>query len=212
MKDNIYPIWKPKMMSSGDVVRKIKKKFQLDKVGHCGTLDPFAEGVLILLANSRTSDSDAFMSQKKTYIATISLGVDKDTLDSTGKTIRIDSKIKKYSKIEIENTLELFIGEILQRPPCFSAKKVNGVRLYKLARKDIFIHLKPVKVKIEKINFISYKDNRLTIEVECHRGTYIRQLGKDIAASLGTFGYLDSLSRTSIGDYCYDNSILMENV
>ena len=212
MKDNIYPIWKPRMMTSGDVVRKIKKKFKLDKVGHCGTLDPFAEGVLIILANERTSESDMYMSHKKTYITTICLGEEKDTLDLTGQTMRVDSKIKKYRKIEIEETLKLFIGDILQRPPCFSAKKINGVRLYKLARQDIFVHLKPIKVKIEQINFVEYKDDRLTIEVECHRGTYIRQLGKDIAKSLGTFGYLESLSRTSVGDYCYDNSILMENI
>lgn len=210
-KDMIFPVWKPQMMTSTDVVRKIKKKFHLDKVGHCGTLDPFAEGILIILSGSKTSDSDKYMDSIKTYITTIVLGEQTDTLDRLGKIIRFNYD-SDFSEKDVKNILKKFIGKIKQRPPVFSAKKINGVRLYKFARKDVFVHLKPVIVNIEKIDFISLEGNELTIKVRCHKGTYIRQLGSDIARALGTVGYLKSLTRTRIGDFNLENSFQLEDM
>jgi len=210
-KDMIFPVWKPQMMTSTDVVRKIKKKFHLDKVGHCGTLDPFAEGILIILSGSKTSDSDKYMDSIKTYITTIVLGEQTDTLDRLGKIIRFNYD-SDFSEEDVKNILKKFIGKIKQRPPVFSAKKINGVRLYKFARKDVFVHLKPVIVNIEKIDFISLEGNELTIKVRCHKGTYIRQLGSDIARALGTVGYLKSLTRTRIGDFNLENSFQLEDM
>ena len=212
LEDTIIPIWKPQMVTSTDIVRRIKSKFDFNKVGHCGTLDPFAEGVLLLLSGTKTSQSDHYMNSVKKYRTTIVFGEETDTLDRLGEVIRVADKSKSFALEDIKNTLTTFTGRIYQRPPSFSAKKINGVRLYKFARQDIFIHLKPVPVDIDDIKFISFKDNELTIEVTCHKGTYIRQLGRDIARRLGTFGYLKDLTRTSLGDFNSDNSFKLEDI
>ena len=201
------------MISSGDVVKTIKSKLNLKKVGHCGTLDPFAEGLLIVVSGSETESSDKYMSYVKTYKAVVTLGEQTDTLDNTGEIIRReDVSNERYDRKFIENILSSFIGKIKQRPPSFSAKKINGVRLYKLARKDVFVHLKPVEVLIEDIKFISFENNELSIEVRSQKGTYIRQLGYDIARAMGTTGHLKYLIRTRIGSFNYENSISLKDI
>ena len=213
MQGNLFPVWKPQNLSSGDVVKTIKSKLNFNKVGHCGTLDPFAEGILLVVTGEETTNSIKYMSETKTYEAVISLGGQTDTLDKTGnliKTYKVDDEY--FSKIFFENCLSSFEGAILQRPPAFSAKKINGIRLYKLARQDIFVHLKPVEIFIEKINFINYFEKELTIEVICKKGTYIRQLGLDIAKSIGTVGYLKSLVRTKLGSFNQYNSLSLEDI
>ena len=188
-QNTIFSVWKPKMITSTDVVRKIKNKFSLAKVGHCGTLDPFAEGVLIIVSGNKTTESEKYMSSIKTYLTTIVLGEKTDTLDNLGSIIQKKTVDKKnLKKDRVRKVLNNFIGIIYQRPPSYSAKKINGVRLYKLARKDVFVHLKPVQIEILKIELISIIGNELSIKVKCHKGTYIRQLGNDIAESLGTVG------------------------
>jgi len=212
-QNNIFPVWKPQSLSSGDVVKTIKSKLQLKKVGHCGTLDPFAEGLLIVVSGSETSNSDKYMGDIKTYRTVISLGDETDTLDNTGEIIRrADVTPDKYSQEFIEQILSSFTGNIKQRPPAFSAKRINGVRLYKLARQDVFVHLKPVDINIDNIKFISLDDNELTIEVICQKGTYIRQLGRDIARAMGTRGHLKSLVRTEVGSFNYENSVKLEDI
>ena len=211
-EDRIFPVWKPQMITSTDVVRKIKNTFGLNKVGHCGTLDPFAEGVLIVVSGNKTSESDQYMNSVKIYKTTIILGKQTDTLDRLGKIIRVDNNKNNFTDIDIERVLKKFIGKIGQRPPSFSAKKINGIRLYKFARKDIFIHLKPTPVEIEEIKLLSFNNNELTIEVRCHKGTYIRQLGDDIARALGTVGYLKTLTRTTLGDFNSDNTFQLEDI
>ena len=212
-QNNIFPVWKPQMLSSGDVVKAIKSKLNLRKVGHCGTLDPFAEGILIVVSGSETSSSDKYMSYTKTYETVITLGTQTDTLDSTGTIIRSKPVLnEKYNQQYIQNILLSFIGSIQQRPPSFSAKKINGVRLYKLARQDVFVHLKPIEVVVEYIKFISFKDNELSLEVRCEKGTYIRQLGYDIAKAMGTTGHLKSLTRTQVGSFNYGNSLDLKDI
>ena len=212
-QNNIFPVWKPQALSSGDVVKIIKSKLKLKKVGHCGTLDPFAEGLLIVVSGSETSNSEKYMSDIKTYRTVISLGTETDTLDNTGQVIRKGRLCPdKYTDDFIRGILTLFAGKIKQRPPAFSAKKINGVRLYKLARKDVFVHLKPVEIFIDKIEFISFKKNELTIEVVCQKGTYIRQLGCDIAKAMGTSGHLKSLVRTEVGAFNFENSMDLEDI
>ncbi len=213
MDSNIYPIWKPKDITSSEVVRQIKRKYKLDKAGHCGTLDPFAEGVLIVLSNDKTAESANYMNEIKVYKATVVFGVQTDTLDPTGRILKENIvALNNISISKIEKVLKKFSGEIDQRPPCFSAKKINGIRLYKLARNDVFVHLKPVRVFIKKIRLISYEGRELTIEVTCHKGVYIRQLAVDIAKSLGTVGYLKSLIRKSVGSFNKNNSIDLSNL
>ena len=213
MQSNLFPVWKPKSLSSGDVVKTIKSKLNFNKVGHCGTLDPFAEGILLIVTGEETSNSIKYMSETKTYKTVISFGQQTDTLDNTGIPIK-SCKVNdtNFTKDYFENILSNFEGSIMQRPPAFSAKKINGIRLYKLARQDVFVHLKPIKIFIEKINFVNYADNELTIEVICEKGTYIRQLGLDIAKSIGTVGHLKSLVRTKVGTYVHENSLCLEDI
>ena len=155
-EDNVLAVWKPQMMSSGEVLNKIKSQFKFKKIGHCGTLDPFAEGLLIVVTGSETSNSDRYMNSLKTYKTVVRLGSETDTLDSTGLVVKRDElSQKKITKKKINEVLLKFIGDVYQRPPSFSAKRINGVRLYKLARKDVFVKLKPIKIFIQSIDLIS---------------------------------------------------------
>jgi len=211
-QDSVLPVWKPQMETSGDVVKKIKNQFDLKKVGHCGTLDPFAEGVLIIVSGDKTKSADKLMNSIKVYETTIVLGAETDTLDIDGNIIKKDVSPFRIEKKKIEAVIPKFIGKIKQRPPAFSAKKINGVRLYKLARTDVFVSLKPVDILIEDIEIISLVNNELTIKVTCHKGTYIRKLGSDIAKSLGSFGYLKSLKRTRVGQFNSKNTLSLEDI
>ena len=196
---NVIPVWKPPEISSSDLINKIKRNSETCKIGHSGTLDPFAEGVMIFLFNDQTKNFNKYLSLNKSYHAKIRLGEHRDTLDLTGEVI-YKKNPKKLKTKKIKKELMNFIGETYQRPPAFSAKRINSVRLYTLARKGVFVHLKPVKINIESISLADYSDDAITIDVTCASGTYIRSLAKDICSSLGEYGYLESLVRTEIGD------------
>ena len=211
MISEIIPIWKPVNCTSFDVVKNVRDFIGFDKVGHAGTLDPFAEGLLMICTGSKTKDVERVMDQKKEYIAEIKLGSETDSLDSTG-TVIYKKHIPKISNKQIMETLSHYKGEIMQRPPSFSALKINGIPLYKLARKDIFIHLKERKITIYDIQLISYLKDIIKLKIICVRGTYIRTLARDISRSLNTVGYLDKLIRTKIGDYSIDESIKIEDL
>ena len=209
--DKILPIWKPRNITSYDVIRSIKKFIGKDKIGHCGTLDPFAEGLLIICIGKLTKEISTYMNKQKKYKAVIKLGEETDTLDCTGKVIN-SIKPEEISIDRIQKVLNNFIGDIKQIPPYFSAKKIHGVKLYTLARKDIFIRRRPSKVSIYNIKLESYKNNKLTLIILCGKGTYIRSLARDISYSLNTCGYLEELERMEIGAYNKDNSIKLEEV
>ena len=201
-------IYKPINIRSFEVVHKIKKKFKIVKIGHCGTLDPFAEGILVLCTGKRTKDIDHFMDYKKEYIATISLGDETDTLDRTGNVIK-SKKSQDFTRARIEKIIAKYKGDIYQIPPYYSALKFHGIRLYKYARKGIYIRKKARKVHIEKITFLSLKKNELSIYVKCKKGTYIRSLARDIAYDLNTYGYLNKLSRIAVGPFNKENSLVL---
>ena len=200
MINAIIPIWKPVDWTSFDVVKKIRNQINPTKVGHAGTLDPFAEGVLLICTGQMTKAVESFMDQEKEYIADIRLGEETDTLDNTGKIVKT-LKVPEFNKETILNILNAFIGIIKQEPPMFSALKVNGKRLYKSARKGVIIPRKKRDVKIYDIKLISFNRNTITLKVICGRGTYIRSLAKDLAEKMKTVGHLVSLKRTRIGEY-----------
>ena len=204
------PIWKPVNWTSFDVVKNIRQQIKPSKVGHAGSLDPFAEGVIILCAGNNTKKIENIMNVKKEYLATIRLGVQTDTLDPTGNIIDRDS-IPSFNKKNLEETLKKFIGNIYQTPPMFSALKFNGIPLYKLARKGINIHRNKRLITIYDIKLNSYGKDYLKITIICGRGTYIRSLALDIAHALGTVGYLDKLIRTRLGPYDKKISINIED-
>ena len=200
MINYVIPMWKPVDWTSFDVVKKIRSHFKPAKVGHAGTLDPFAEGVLMLCTGEKTKSIESFMDQEKEYNAEIMLGSETDTLDITGIVVKT-SQIPKINKQSILDVLFNFTGDIMQEPPMYSALKYNGKPLYKLARKEITVYRKKREVKIYSIELFDFSEDSINIKVKCGRGTYIRSLARDIALSLGTVGHLKSLKRTRIGDY-----------
>lgn len=204
----IYNIYKPKDLSSFSIVKKIKN-ITKEKVGHSGTLDPFADGVLVLGVGKSTKKLSNIIQFDKTYEGIIKLGEKTDSMDLTGNTVEEKEvcQISEQSLIDCENK---FVGELLQRTPMYSARKINGVRLYKLARKNIEIKTNPKLITINSLKIDALNEKTLKITVDCSSGTYIRVLAEDIAEYLGTVGHLISLTRLSVGEYRLDESVTIE--
>lgn len=191
---------KPRGWTSFDVVNKIKHIYNTSKVGHLGTLDPMAEGVLPVAIGRATKLFDYYLKKSKSYIAEFEFGRETDTLDNDGKTILTTDIIP--SKEEITKILPNFLGEIMQTPPKYSAVKINGRRAYDLARKDIDFEIKPKPVKID--NFICTKQiSPTTFEfvIDCSAGTYIRSLARDVAKMLNTVATMTKLMRVRSGEF-----------
>ena len=200
---------KPIGWTSFDVCKKIRGITKEKKVGHGGTLDPFAEGVLIIGTGNDTKKLYSISGEKKTYDASIRLGSLTDTLDIDGK-ITCKKKVPKLSEDMIINILNSFVGDYCQTPPMYSAKKVKGKRLYEYARKNITIDRSPVIVNIYSISLNNFNNKSISFSVDCSKGTYIRVLGKEIAEKLGTLGHLDALVRTKVGKFCIRDSQSIE--
>jgi tRNA pseudouridine55 synthase len=217
--DEILIINKPAGPTSHDIVDRVRKITRIRKVGHAGTLDPFAQGVLIILIENATKLQTKFMDMAKTYVATIKLGETSDTYDIEGtksQTPMTNDQSNHNFLIpnaqDIENTIKTFVGEIDQVPPIHSAIKVNGVRAYKLAWQGVKLDLKPRKIKIYDIKIMNYNYPSLEIEVNCSRGTYIRSLAHDIGQKLGCGEYLEKLVRTKIGKFNIENSVKIDEL
>lgn len=208
--DGILLVDKPADWTSFDVVAKIRgmrraafkkqginpTKRQL-KVGHAGTLDPFATGLLIILLGDATRRSDEFLKQDKTYEATITLGATSSTGDVEGELTKISDS--QPSDAAVEAAMGMFTGPITQRPPAYSAIKINGQRAYKLARKGQEVEIPTRQVTIHSLEVIDYSYPELTIRTHVSSGTYIRSLAEDIGKELGTGAYCSALRRTVIG-------------
>ncbi|MBT4753256.1 MAG: tRNA pseudouridine(55) synthase TruB [Candidatus Marinimicrobia bacterium] len=201
----ILNIHKPIGWTSFDVVKKIRGIVREKKVGHGGTLDPFAEGVLIIGTGKDTKRLTNITAEDKSYTATIQLGQITNTLDTEGEIIET-KPIPKLNEKMVEQVLYSFLGTSLQIPPMFSAKKVKGQRLYNLARKNIKIEREPAEIQIKDIHLEKLTETELTFSSTCSKGTYIRVLGKEIAERIGTVGYLTSLIRTQVGGFSIDKS------
>jgi len=204
----IFNLYKPKDFSSFDIVKKVKY-ITKEKVGHSGTLDPFADGVLVLGVGKSTKKLSDIIQFDKTYEGIIKLGEKTDSMDLTGNVVE-EKKITEISDQSLIDCENKFVGELLQRTPMFSARKINGVRLYKLARKNIEIKTNPKLITINSLKIDSIDETTLKITVDCSSGTYIRVLAEDIAEYLGTVGHLISLTRLSVGEYRLDESVTIE--
>ena len=203
----VLAINKPVDWTSFDVVNKIRYITKVKKVGHAGTLDPFATGVLIVcLGRSATRRVDEFMGQSKEYLATIALGQETDTMDLTGQEI-LSAPVPTLTSTQVEAVLEGFCGRIVQEIPAFSAAKVNGKRLYKLARAGKEVPQKTKEVQVDSIKLEALTPTSILIRVVCGKGTYIRTLGRDIARSLGSAGHLSKLIRTRVGEFDLDQAL-----
>lgn len=210
---NFLLINKPSGPTSHDIIDKLRKITGVRKIGHAGTLDPFASGLLLVaIGQESTRELGQFVGLGKEYIAILKLGAVSDTYDRTGNIKLTDDSRQPVEKIN--NILNRFIGKQMQVPPMFSAKKINGKKLYELARKGIEIERKSVEIEIYEIKLISYllADNYLSFIVSCSSGTYIRALANDIGQALGCGAYLQELARTKIGDYKLENAIELEKI
>ncbi len=210
--DGVIIINKQKGFTSHDVVNVIRKKLNIKKVGHTGTLDPNATGVLPILVGKATKISKYLIEHNKTYIATIKLGEKTDTGDSEGQVIETKKVPKKLEKEEIEQVLTDFLGKQKQLPPIYSAIKVKGKKLYEYAREGQEVKIEPRDIEIYKIKLLEYKYNKIKIEVECSKGTYIRTLCEDISKKLETVGYMEELQRTKINEFKIENSLLLDDI
>ncbi|HAM37959.1 MAG TPA: tRNA pseudouridine(55) synthase TruB [Elusimicrobia bacterium] len=209
--ENILLINKPSGITSYDVIRVIKRKYNPGKIGHAGTLDPLASGLLIVLIGAATKESEKFMSLKKRYIVKIQLGIKTDTGDLEGKIIN-KLEIPVLNKIKIEKVLKKFKGKIKQIPHIYSAIKYKGKKLYEYARAGIQVKIKPRIIEIYRIKILNYSTKELELEVDCSKGTYIRKLAEDIAEKLGTCGVVSKLIREKIGKYSIADSIKLDNI
>ena len=205
----VLNIYKPIGWTSFDVVKKIRFITKEKKVGHGGTLDPFADGVLVVATGRDTKQLTEITGTDKSYIATIRLGEITNTLDTEGF-VTEKKNIPSFNDDKILKVLNTFLGETKQIPPMFSAKKIKGKKLYELARKNIEIERMPVLINIKKISLLSFEAKKITFSVTSSKGTYIRVLGKDIAEKLGTLGYLTSLKRTKVGSFSVADSTSIE--
>lgn len=213
--DGIIIVNKPKGITSRDVVNEISKKFRTKKVGHTGTLDPIATGVMVVCLNAATKLVDKLTSYDKEYIATCILGIETDTLDNTGKIL--NTMQTHITKNQIETTLNKFIGSYEQEVPKYSAIKINGKKLYEYARENIEVKLPKRNVIINNINLVSgprYMDNKIEFTFRCSvsKGTYIRSLIRDIASDLNTYGIMTDLIRTKQGNFDIDDAISLDQV
>ncbi len=210
--DGILVINKPKGLTSNDIVKKVKRILNT-KVGHTGTLDPNATGVLPLLLGNATKISKYLINHDKEYEAVIKLGVKTTTADVEGKIIEEKEINKeKLKKENIEKVLESSVGKQQQIPPIYSAIKVNGKKLYEYARqgKEVEIKARDIEIYDLKLLKIDSENNELTINVKCSKGTYIRSLCEDIAAKLETLGYMKELNRIQVGEFNIKDSVTIE--
>ncbi len=210
--DGLLIINKPKGYTSHDVVNVVRKKLNIKKVGHTGTLDPNATGVLPILIGTATKISKYLVEHEKTYIATIELGKKTDTGDSEGRIIEENNSFENISKKKIENVLKSFIGKQNQIPPIYSAIKVEGKKLYEYAREGKQVHIKPREIEIYDIKLKECYNTEITFEVECSKGTYIRTLCEDIAKKLGTIGYMKELKRIKVNTFKIQNAVSLKDL
>lgn len=204
-------VYKPKGITSHDVVSALRRITKVKQIGHTGTLDPFAEGVLPICIGKATRLIE-YLDDDKAYTVTIQLGSSTTTYDLEGEEVNFSDK--KVTLNEIEAALDKFRGEIEQLPPIYSAIKVNGKKLYEYAREGKEVKIEPRRVNISKLEILEYDETnrRLTLHIECSKGTYIRSIAHDLGTELTTFGHLVKLVRVKAGMFEVNNAVSLEHI
>lgn len=204
-------VYKPQGKTSHDVVAILRRITKIKQIGHAGTLDPFAEGVLPICIGKSTRLIE-YLNDDKAYIGTVKLGESTTTYDTEGEVLKSSEKRVKLQEVEL--ALEQFRGEILQLPPIYSAIKVNGKKLYEYARKGEEVKIEPRKVNISKLEVVSFDEEKqlLEIYVECSKGTYIRSIANDLGEVLGCYGHLIKLVRTKAGKFDLDKTVKLDEL
>ena len=208
--DGIVIVDKPQDWTSQDVTARLRRVFNTRRIGHGGTLDPMATGVLPVFVGRATRGVEFFEHAEKTYETVLRLGLTTDTEDITG-TVLTETKVS-VTEEQIAQTLEAFRGEIMQIPPMYSALKVNGQKLCDLARKGKSVERQPRPITIHELTLLERGENTLRLRVRCSKGTYIRTLCKDIGEALGCGGCMEALRRVSAGEYTIDEAVPLQEL
>lgn len=209
--DGIILVNKPSGMTSHDVVNKLRRILKTKKVGHCGTLDPDATGVLVVCVNKATKVLQFLTSESKEYVATLSLGTSTDTYDASGKIIET-KEFHAFDNNEIVACFNNFIGSQEQKPPIYSAIKVNGKKLYEYARAGEQVEVPTRSVTVNHLEILQIENNLIKFKVGCSKGTYIRSLCYDLAKALGYPGHMKDLIRTKSGNFSLENCFTLEQI
>ena len=204
-------IYKPQGMTSHDVVAILRRITKIKQIGHTGTLDPFAEGILPICIGKATRLIE-YLDDDKAYIGTVQLGKSTTTYDTEGDVVNISNK--KATLQEIQEALPKFRGEIQQLPPIYSAIKVNGKKLYEYARKGEEVKIEPRRVNIHKLEIVNFDEEKQTVDlhIECSKGTYIRSIANDLGEALGCYGHLIKLLRIKAGKFGINEAIKLDTL
>ncbi len=209
--DEIIIIDKPKGPTSHDIVDIVRRTFKIKKVGHAGTLDPMATGVLVILTGKCTKESGKFSNDDKEYEGELTLGATSDTEDAEG-VITDSGKSIDPDPVRIKEAFDAFLGPIEQVPSAYSAVKYKGKKLYELARKGISVEIEPRKITISRLDISDISIPKVKFRVTCSKGTYIRKLAADIGQRLGCGAYLSALRRTRSGNFTIDQAITLDQL
>ena len=209
--DAIFNVLKPPKMTSHDVIGFLRRALNTKKIGHGGTLDPDAAGVLPVFAGSATRLLEFAVEGRKEYIAEFTLGAQTDTGDDSGEVVKT-LPVPQFTQEQLLAVLAQFIGPQLQLPPMYSAIKINGKKLYQLARQGVEVERTARQIEVYKLELLHYTETSFTVRVACSKGTYIRVLGEDLATALGTCGTMSFLLRTQVGAYTIDKAFTLQEI
>lgn len=209
--DAIFNVLKPPQMTSHDVIGFLRRVLNTKKIGHGGTLDPDAAGVLPVFAGSATRLLEFAVEGRKEYIAEFTLGAQTVTGDDSGEVVKT-MPVPAFDKQELEAVLARLTGKQMQLPPMYSAIKINGKKLYQLARQGVEVERTARPIEVYKLELLHYTATSFTVRVACSKGTYIRVLGEDLATALGTCGTMSFLLRTQVGDYTIDKACTLQEI
>ncbi len=209
--DAIFNVLKPPDMTSHDVIGFLRRALNTKKIGHGGTLDPDAAGVLPVFAGSATRLLEFAVEGRKEYIAEFTLGTQTDTGDDSGEVVKT-LPVPAFTEADLQNVLQKFLGKQMQLPPMYSAIKINGKKLYQLARQGVEVQRPARPIEVYKLELLYYTANTFTVRVACSKGTYIRVLGEDLANALGTCGTMSFLLRTQVGAYTIDAAHTLQEI
>ena len=209
--DAIFNVLKPPKMTSHDVIGFLRRALNTKKIGHGGTLDPDAAGVLPVFAGSATRLLEFAVEGRKEYIAEFTLGAQTDTGDDSGEVVKT-LPVPQFTQEQLLAVLAQFIGPQLQLPPMYSAIKINGKKLYQLARQGVEVERTARPIEVYKLELLHYTETSFTVRVACSKGTYIRVLGEDLATALGTCGTMSFLLRTQVGAYTIDKAFTLQEI
>ena len=202
---------KPQGMTSHDIVARMRRVFQIKKIGHAGTLDPMATGLLLILVGKATKASQYLMSLDKEYAGTVKLGEVTDSQDADGEIIAT-TPVPDLEETEVAKVIKTFLGDQYQMPPMYSAKKINGQKLYKLARQGKKVEREPRVIHISRYEITDFDLPEISFQVACSKGAYIRTLANDLGERLGCGGHLCALRRTTVGPFSIENANTLEEI